>query len=116
MRGVEYAMVHYFTVKNGIELKEKIDELARQGVSKDEIVLFSHQKERAKELADTLNIVKMGPSENGYIKSFRNIFLSREDELKKQLHTFDLEDSVIDHLYHELMHDALIIIVKNADE
>ncbi|WP_010302665.1 general stress protein [Kurthia senegalensis] len=75
-------MTYYFSVKNGLALKEKIDELTAQGVSRESIILISHQKERAKELAEALNISKMGPTEHGYIKSFRNIFLSREEEIK----------------------------------
>ena len=73
------------TVENVVQAKEAVEKLEMQGYSKDEIYIFAHSKERGGHISDALQTEEIGISEQGFIESMKNMFVSRGDELRAKM-------------------------------
>ena len=98
------------TVENAVQAKEEIEKLEVQGYSRDHIHIFAHFKERADDINDALDTSDVGVKEQGFLKSMKNMFTSRGDELRNKMEAVGLTEQEAASAEEELDKGKLIII------
>src|SRR5699024_813392 len=66
------------------KLMEEVKNLAAQGVSKDNLYVLSHDDDRDKRVADSVDASTVGVGEEGLETFVKNIFRQKGDELRAQ--------------------------------
>lgn len=105
-------MENVYVVENGVQAKEKIDQLVGQGFMKDEIYVIAHEKERTEHLTESLHVNDVGLEEEGVIDKIANIFRSTGDELRSKFESLGLSEVEANQYEAELDKGRLVIIAK----
>lgn len=106
-------MERYFVVENAVRLKDRIDFLLKEGVKREDIYLFARYEDRAEDIANTLHISQAGVSEQGVVQSVKNLFTSRDDELRAQMMSLGLSEEEAKRLDAPLDEGKLVAIIKH---
>ncbi|MEH7119930.1 general stress protein [Neobacillus vireti] len=101
-------------VENGVQAKQKIEELMMQGYSKDEIYLLAHDRKRSEDLTDSLDINDITVQEQGVLDSIANVFRSRGDELRSKLESLGLSSDAAERYEEELDHGKVIVVASKS--
>ena|SRR5699024_594669 len=107
-------MEQAFVVENGVKAKEKIDQLAAQGYTKDDIYIIAHDDERTDHLIDNLNVNDVGISEEGLGNKIANIFRSQGDELRSRFEALGLSEGQADE-YEKELDKGKVVVIANKD-
>lgn len=102
-------------VENGVQAKTAIEQLEAQGYSRDHIHLFAHFKKRADDLADELDLGKVGISELGLGQTFKNFFNSSDDKIHSKLEALGLTDVDIEEAMRELDNGKLLLVAHHLE-
>lgn len=105
-------MESVYVVENSVKAKEKIDELASQGYTRDEIYVIDHQKKATDQLSDKLHVNEVGLKEEGITEKVANIFRSRGDELRSQFESLGLTKMEAERYEEELDKGHIVIVAK----
>ena len=100
------------TVENALQAKTEIENLESQGYSRDDMYIFAHYKERSDDINEALDTEKVGMKDQGFLKSMKNMFTSRGDELRSKMETAGLSKDEAADAEKELDLGKLIIIAK----
>lgn len=100
------------TVENVLQAKEEVEKLELRGYSRDEIYIFSHSKKRGDHISDALQTEEVGISEQGFIDSMKNMFVSRGDELRNKMEAAGLSVNEAANAEAQLDTGKLVIIAK----
>ena len=103
-------MANVKVVENGLEAKREIDQFIMQGYRKDEIYLLAHDKNRSKDLTDSLNINDITVEEQGVFESIANVFRSRGDELRSKLESLGLSTVEAERYEEEMDHGRCVVV------
>lgn len=105
-------MLQYFVIENAVRLKNKVDLLVEEGFEREDIYVFSRYENRAEDIAKTLHISQVGIAEQGVMNSVKNLFTSRESELRTQLLSLGLTDEQVNSLDVHLDAGKLVVVAK----
>lgn len=100
------------TVENVLQAKEEVEKLELRGYSRDEIYIFSHSKKRNDHISEALHTEEVGISEQGFIDSMKNMFVSRGDELRNKMEAAGLSVTEAANAEAQLDTGKLVIIAK----
>ena len=101
-------------VENGVQAKQKIEELMMQGYSKDEIYLLAHDQKRSEDLTDSLDISGISVQEQGVLDSIANVFRSRGDELRSKLESLGLSSDEAERYEEELDRGKVVVVASKS--
>jgi len=107
-------MLQYFVVDNAVRLKDRVDLLLKEGIAREQIYIFSRYENRADDIAEALHISQVGRAEQGVMNSIKNLFTSRESELRTQLMALGMTEEQAKTLDVHLDAGKLIIVAKSA--
>lgn len=93
--------------KDDVELKEEIDKLAENGVSKSQLYVMSHDDDRTDRVADSIAAGKLG---EGFSTEEGNVFNKKGDELRGQLKELGLDQKEAGELENKLDHGTILLI------
>lgn len=100
------------TVENVVQAKEEVERLVAAGYTHDAIYIFAHDERRGKDITDALDTEKVGIAEEGVLNKMKNLFSSRGDELRSQMHGAGLTEDEAATAESELDQGKLIIIAN----
>ena len=103
-------MMNYFVVENAVRLKYQVDLLLKEGFERDQIYVFSRYEDRADDIAKALHISQVGVAEQGVMNSVKNLFTSRESELRTQLMSLGVTDEQANALDVHLDAGKLVVV------
>lgn len=103
------------TVENALQAKTEIEKLETQGFTHDDIYIFAHYKERAKDITEALETESVGMKEQGFLDSMKNMTKSRGDELRAKMEAAGLTKAEADQYEKELDEGKLVIIAKKSE-
>lgn len=106
-------MTSYLTVENVVQAKEHVERLEAQGLNRDDIYVFAHDKNRDEHISDALHTNEVGMAEQGFIDSMKNMFSSRGDELRNKMEAAGLTGEDAADAEAQLDTGKLVIITKN---
>lgn len=105
-------MAEQVIVENVIQAKEQVEKLEEQGYSRDDIYIFAHSEDRAKDISDALHTENVGVEEQGFIDSMKNMFSSHGDELRSKLGSAGLTEAQAESAETILDTGKLVIIAN----
>lgn len=97
-------------VENGVQAKRVMEELVRQGYTKDDIYLLAHDKDRSEDLTEALDLKEIGVFEQGMLDSIANVFRTRGEELRSKLQSLGLSEEEAA-LYEKDMDLGKVVVV-----
>ena len=106
-------MYQVYVVENSVQAKEKVEQLASEGFSKEQIYLFSHNKEFSKDLTDATDTGSIGITEQGFFESVGNLFKKRGDELRSKFEALGLSEMEADQYEKDLDDHKIVIVTSN---
>ncbi|MGE7215319.1 general stress protein [Priestia koreensis] len=107
-------MVDVKVVENGVQAKEIVETLIRNGFTTDEIYLLAHDKNRSKDLADAIDTNNIGLKEQGVGSALANVFRSRGDELRSKMTSLGLSQPEAERYEEELDRGKVIVIASKV--
>ena len=108
-------MYQVHVVENGVQAKEKIDELTAAGFTKDDVYLFAHDKTRSEHLTENTDTESVGMKEQGFLDTVGNMFKSRGDELRNRMSNLGLSETEADR-YEEVLDEGKVVIVATKED
>ncbi|RDW15374.1 general stress protein [Oceanobacillus chungangensis] len=105
-------MENVHVVENGVQAKEKIDQLMALGYTKEEIYVLAHEKDRTEDLSDGLDVNEVGLKEEGVFDKVANVFRKRGDELRSQFENLGLTQAEAEKYEEELDKGRVVIVAK----
>lgn len=106
-------MYHVHVVDNGVQAKEKTEQLAASGFTKEQIYVFTHEKNHSDNLTDALGTGEVGIQEQGIFESIGNLFKSRGDELRSKMQSLGLSEVEADQYEEQLDNHKVVVIASN---
>ena len=106
-------MYQVFVVENSVQAKEKVEQLAAEGFTKENVYLFSHNKEFSKDLTDATDTGNIGIGEQGFFESVGNLFKKRGDELRSKLESLGLSELEAQQYEKDLDDHKIVIVTSN---
>lgn len=103
-------MTKRIDVENVVEAKKTIEELVREGESKENIYVFSHETDLEEKMAEVFGTEEVGIAEEGLINKIKNVFSKRGDELRQQFQDLGLSE-VNAAEAEEVLDDSRLVIV-----
>lgn len=103
-------MTKRIDVENVVEAKKTIEELVREGESKENIYVFSHETDLEEKMAEVFGTEEVGIAEEGLINKIKNVFSKRGDELRQQFQDLGLSE-VNAAEAEEVLDDGRLVIV-----
>ncbi len=100
------------SVENAVQAKKAIEDLVMQGYTHDDIYVFAHDKRRGNDISDALDTETVSMMDQGFLKSMKNMFTSRGDELRSKMEVAGLSKEEAADAEEELDQGKLIIIAK----
>ncbi|WP_040207066.1 general stress protein [Neobacillus jeddahensis] len=101
-------------VENSVQARQEIDQFIRQGFTKDEIYLLTHDQDRTNDLTDHLDINDVGVPEQGVFESLANVFRTRGDELRSKFETLGFSTEEAERFELELDQGKVVVVAKSA--
>ncbi|WP_419882435.1 general stress protein [Peribacillus sp. B-H-3] len=109
-------MYQVHVLENGVQAKEKIDELTTSGFTNEDIYLFAHDKDRSQHLTENTDTESVGVKEQGLLDSVGNLFKSRGDELRNRMGNLGLTETEAAQYEKELDKGKVVLVAsKDAD-
>ena len=105
-------MENVYVVENGVQAKEKINQLAALGYTKEDLYVIAHDKDRTEDLSDGLNVNDVGLKEEGVFDKVANVFRKRGDELRSQFENLGLTQAEAEKYEEELDKGRVVVIGK----
>ncbi|KYC62180.1 general stress protein [Heyndrickxia coagulans] len=102
-------------VESGLEATNKITEFENEGFSKDNIYIFSHDKNRSKDLTDATETGSVGMEEQGVVDSIGNLFRERGDELRSKMQALGLSEMEAVH-YEKLLDEGRVVVIATDNQ
>lgn len=100
------------TVENVVQAKQEVESLEAQGYIRDNIYIFAHYEEREDDINKALGTEEAGVSEQGFLKSMKNLVNSRGDELRNELASVGLSETEAAAFEEELDKGKLVIVAN----
>ncbi|MEW4283507.1 general stress protein [Priestia koreensis] len=107
-------MVDVKVVENGVQAKEIVETLVRNGFTMDEIYLLAHDKNRSEDLADAIDTNNIGLKEQGVGSAIANVFRSRGDELRSKMTSLGLSQPEAERYEEELDRGKVLVIASKV--
>ncbi|WP_108668801.1 general stress protein [Peribacillus acanthi] len=104
-----------YVVENGVQAKEKVDQLTATGHTKENIYIFTHDKSRSEHLTDLTNTEGVGMKEQGFFDSVGNLFRSRGDELRSKMTSLGLSQAEAEKYEEELDYGKVVVVATHGD-
>ncbi|MBW7476759.1 general stress protein [Paenibacillus oenotherae] len=92
------------------EAREQLDSYIRQGYTRDQLFVLTHEKDRTERIAEQTNAEQIGISEEGIGTSIANIFRSRGAELRAKMRSVGISESEAQRLEEEMDRDKIVVI------
>lgn len=105
-------MKNVTVVQNGVQAKEKIDQLTIEGFTKDNIYILAHEDKRTEHLTDELDVNDVGVKEEGIFEKIANVFRSQGDGLRSQFESLGLSEAEANQYEEELDKGRIVVIAK----
>ncbi|MED4967452.1 general stress protein [Heyndrickxia coagulans] len=102
-------------VENGLEATNKITEFENEGFSKDKIYIFSHDKNRSKDLTDATETGSVGMEEQGVVDSVGNLLRERGDELRSKMQALGLSEMEAVQ-YEKLLDEGRVVVIATDNQ
>ncbi|WP_019720178.1 general stress protein [Heyndrickxia coagulans] len=102
-------------VENGLEATNKITEFENEGFSKDNIYIFSHDKNRSKDLTDATETRSVGMEEQGVVDSVGNLLRERGDELRSKMQALGLSEMEAVQ-YEKLLDEGRVVVIATDNQ
>ncbi|MFJ7934676.1 general stress protein [Sporosarcina sp. NPDC096371] len=99
-------------VENALQAKSEIEDLVTKGYTHDDIYVFAHDKKRDSHINDALDTETVSMKDQGFLKSLKNMFTSRGDELRSKMEAAGLSKDEAAQAEMELDQGKLVIIAK----
>jgi hypothetical protein len=99
-------------VENVLGAKTKIETLASEGYTKDDIYVFAHDKRRSEDITHGTGTESIGVKEQGMIESMGNLFKSRGDELRSKMKAVGMNRTEAAAYEEELDKGKLVIVAS----
>lgn len=106
-------MYKVLVVENSVQAKEKVEQLAAEGFTKEQVYLFSHNKEFSKDLTDATDTGSVGIKEQGIFEKLGNVFKERGDELRSKLQSLGLSEVEAQQYEEELDNHKVVVVASN---
>ena len=94
------------------KLMEEVKNLAAQGVSKDNLYVISHDDDRDKRVADSVDASTVGVGEEGLDTYVKNIFRQKGDELRAQFEELGFDPTEAEVLEGKLDEGKILLLHK----
>lgn len=106
-------MYQVHVLENGLQAKEKIDQLTVTDYAKENIYLFAHDKDRSEHLTENTDTENVGMKEQGFLDTFGNMFKSRGDELRNRFQNLGLSESEANQYEQELDKGKVVLVATD---
>ncbi|WP_280157736.1 general stress protein (plasmid) [Priestia aryabhattai] len=103
-------MDNIIIAKNGAEAKEAIETFLQGGFTRDDIYLFTYNKENSQNLTNVTDTSDVGLAEQHIFDSIANVFRSREEELRAKMHSLGLSEIEIEQCVEKMDRGDIVII------
>lgn len=100
--------------QDDIDLISEVQALATQGVAKEDLFVFTHDKDRTDRIAEHANANQIGIQEEGLGTAVGNIFREKGDELREQLQQLGFSKMEAENMERKLDHGKIFLLVKSA--
>jgi Heat induced stress protein YflT len=107
-------MYQVHVVENGVQAKEKIDQLSSTNFTQENIYLFAHDKNRSEHLTGATDTESVGLKEQGLLDSVKNLFNSRGDELRNRMTNLGLTETEASQYEKELDKGKVVIVASDS--
>jgi Heat induced stress protein YflT len=104
-----------YVVENGVQAKEKVEQLTTSGHTKENIYIFTHDKNRSEHLTDLTDTEGVGLKEQGFFDSVGNLFRSRGNELRTKLTSLGLSQAEAEKYEEELDYGKVVVVATHGD-
>lgn len=101
--------------KDDKKLMDEVKSLAEKGVSKDQLYVMSHDRERTDRVADNVDANKVGVDEQGIDTFVKNVFRKKGDELRAKLKELGFTQAEADNYEEKLDRGTILLINTNPD-
>ena len=102
-------------VENGLEATNKTTEFENEGFSKDNIYIFSHDKNRSKDLTDATETGSVGMEEQGVVDSVGNLLRERGDELRSKMQALGLSEMEAVQ-YEKVLDEGRVVVIATDNQ
>lgn len=97
-----------------INLIAEIDTHIRNGVSRDNLYVISHDDDRTKRIIDQVNVNEVGMKEEGFKVAVENFFNSKGDELRAKFEAMEFSPEEAEHMEQMLDHGKVLLLIKTV--
>ena len=97
---------------NDDSLMQEVRSLAAQGISKEDLYVVSHDDDREKRVADTIDASTIGIGEEGLDTFVKNIFRKKGDELRAQFKELGFDHTEAEVLESKLDEGKILLLHK----
>lgn len=91
----------------------EVQELAAQGIPRDDLYVLSHDDDRTNRVAENANANQIGIAEEGLGTAVGNIFRQKGDELREKLKQFGYSQFESEELERKLDDGKILLLVNN---
>ncbi|MDY0943375.1 MULTISPECIES: general stress protein [Priestia] len=95
---------------NGAETKKAIETFLQEGFTRNDIYLFTYNRENSKNLMNVTGTSDVGLAEQHIFDSIANVFRSREEEIRKKMHSLGLSEIEIKQCLERMDRGDIVII------
>lgn len=95
-------------------LIDEVEEQAIKGVSKDDLYVISHDKDRTDRVAGNANANEVGIKEEGLKVAIGNLFHKKGDELRAKFREVGFSPEEANELEEKLDNDKILLLIKNS--
>ncbi|AQQ51915.1 general stress protein [Planococcus lenghuensis] len=103
-------MATVMTVENAVHARQAIERMETQGISRDEIYIFAHDKDREEDIGKALDTEMIGMKEKGMFSSMKHVVSKRGDELRDEMQSIGLSKMEADE-YEEVLDEGKLVLV-----
>jgi hypothetical protein len=95
---------------NGAETKKAIETFLQEGFTRDDIYLFTYNREKSKNLTNVTDTSDVGLAEQHIFDSIANVFRSRGEELRTKMRSLGLSKREIEQCVEKMDRGDIVII------
>lgn len=104
------------TVNSILEVQQQVNHFQREGYSRDNIFVLTHDKSRTNRIADNTDAELIGIAEEGLGTAIANIFRSTGDELRAKMRSLGIAKLDAERLEQEMDKDKILVIAWGGRE
>lgn len=105
-------MAKTYEVENVVKAKELVEKLDKEGVAREDMYVFSHEEDLEDKMAEVFHTEEVSMKEQGLMKSIKNVFSKRGDELRSHFETLGLTEQEAADAEKVLDDGRLVLVVK----